>query len=82
MYDSSFVDPFVAKETLMIGFVSFVMLLGTFLKYLQKKIGLPYCPSLLFIGMIMGYWVDDFNSIFIHASVIRISIIDPVNYFL
>lgn len=66
----------MAPETLIMTFLSMLMLLGTFLKYMGKLYGVPYCPTLLFLGMFMGYFVKDFNSIFIEAAVVRISSIN------
>lgn len=71
----------MAPETLIMTFLSMLMLLGTFLKYMGKLYGVPYCPTLLFLGMFMGYFVKDFNSIFIEAAVVRISSINAVSFF-
>ena len=71
--DSSFADPYIAKETLIITFLAFVMLFGTFLKHMGRLYGVPYCPSLLFVGMFFGYYVESFNSVFIEAAIMRIS---------
>jgi hypothetical protein len=78
--DTEFVNPFVAKETLIMAFISLTMLLGTFLRQMNKKYGIPYNPTLLFLGMFLGYNCEWYNSIFFEAAIKRVSHINAVTY--
>lgn len=79
--DTEFVNPFVAKETLIMAFISLTMLLGTFLRQMNKKYGIPYNPTLLFLGMFLGYNCEWYNSIFFEAAIKRVSHINAVIFY-
>jgi NhaP-type Na+/H+ or K+/H+ antiporter len=40
---------------------------------MNKKYGIPYNPTLLFLGMFLGYNCEWYNSIFFEAAIKRVS---------
>ena len=65
----------------MMASISLIMLLGTFLRRMNSKYGIPYNPSLLVFGILAGYYCDSFNSIYFEAAIKRISQISAVIFY-
>ena len=49
----------VPKETLIVMLLFLCLLIGGFLRTMNKKYGVPYTPTLFFLGILCGkfYWV-------------------------
>lgn len=59
--DKPNIDNLVAKETLMIGFLSFILLIGTFLRKLNQKYGVHKYFQYLILGSIYSHTFFDRN---------------------